>query len=88
MTWRRVLWTAVGGLAGFVVGVALAYVLAFAILDAAGVTNFVEDEPLHGLPVFLTVVALVPSIGVIVGCVVGWRRARPESHGTGEGHRN
>ena len=73
-----------GAVAGFIVGLAIAYV-ALIVLDRAGVTNFVEDEPLHGWPVFLAVIALVPSTGVIVGGVVGWKRLRPEREPTSQG---
>ena len=55
---------------GILAGAASSYV-ALSILDAVGVTSFVEDEPLHGLIPFLITIWTGPVLGAILGGVLG-----------------
>ncbi len=43
-------------------------------LDVLGVTSSAEGEPLHGWILFVAVVWLCPSVGLLAGIIVGWRR--------------
>ncbi|MGZ8631282.1 MAG: hypothetical protein ACXWZF_09995 [Actinomycetota bacterium] len=69
----RVVWSLVGLVLGAIAG----FIVALPILlltDRLGITNHVEDVPLHGWLVFVAILDGLILVGACVGAVTGWRR--------------
>lgn len=69
---RKVLWSALGAVAGALLG-ALVWYLALDLVGVDGVTRYVK-EPVHQS--YLWQVAVIytgPFVGLLAGSVVGWR---------------
>ncbi len=71
---RRVGWSLVGLLLGGVAGLIVALPI-LVVTDWLGITNHVEDEPLHGWIVFVAILDGLILVGACVGAVTGWRRS-------------
>lgn len=71
---RKLVTVLLGVLLGVIAGLLVAVPILVA-LNVAGVTDFREDLPLHGVVPFVATLDGCVFIGGVAGAVLGWRRS-------------
>ena len=71
-TFKKVLLSSIGGIAGFFLG-ALVWYVALEVVGVAGLTRYVDQAPQRSYLWEVVMVFAGPAIGLLAGSVVGWR---------------